>query len=362
MEMTMRIQPKNEFIAQIYNIDDFPDSFNSDVSKRVGLMTSLLIYGSPSNSNVEVAIPDEILNALNYSSTFEYFNLPQLCHTASQMSGSSFSLSYDEFSKYMNNVMIPHCNRVCLFCHDAFTVESKLKDTSTNLRLRTSQSFVTNLSLIPDPQIPLTKHSVEAVSNAYALVRRLRMSATIRAIMEDKLISSHELMNLLRSPKLQSMSTDVPPWWCPWIHDLALLVHAAKYGLFSIIQDRLNQDTLVSKEPNSVFAISMIESHIQKMMKQAIENPEENKSLIEPRILPRRVIQKAKPEDVEAFIDAQKIRFPSFFVIEKRMSLICGEVSKSYANKRKDTTMGILGPLEETIFVSLPMFDHDILM
>jgi hypothetical protein len=46
-----------------------------------------------------------------------------------------------------------------------------------------------------------------------------------------------KLMEVLQSALIRGSMDDLPVWWCPEIHDLGLLVHAATCGLFLILGD-----------------------------------------------------------------------------------------------------------------------------
>jgi hypothetical protein len=118
----------------------------------------------------------------------------------------------------------------------------------------------------------------------------------------------------------------LPVWWCPWIHDVALLVHASTRGLFSILKDRHSEE-----EGNVAFSKKTIAQHMYSTFVA-----EDN--------LPRSIVHESPPEDVTAWIELHAKEFPSANVLERRLAFLCAKATENVDG--------------EVRYDNLPMFDH----
>ena len=119
----------------------------------------------------------------------------------------------------------------------------------------------------------------------------------------------------------------LPLWWCPWLHDVALVVHAASHGLFSIIKDRRQTD-----DPGNAFSRQSI---VQTMYSTFVAD--EN-------ALPTSIVDRSAPDDTNEWIDQHAEEFPTANVLERRLAFLCAEATSSLD--------------DETRYDNLPMFDH----
>ena len=116
--------------------------------------------------------------------------------------------------------------------------------------------------------------------------------------------SLKEISDFLRDPSWRNQTNGVPFWWCPWIHDLELMVQCALHGLGSI------PTALASEQQH------MIRKHIQEIFVQG-HSP----------VLPRAVLNSASQEEIDYWIGEQAKQFPSADIVEHRLALISSSLT-----------------------------------
>ncbi len=94
--------------------------------------------------------------------------------------------------------------------------------------------------------------------------------------------------------------------WCPWIHDLWLLVHTALNGLGSITTVPPLQQTFV-------------EQHVRKTF---VEGTADRKPA-----LPQCLLDGASKDQIDAWVEMHSTQFPTFHVVEHRLALICSHLT-----------------------------------
>ena len=126
-------------------------------------------------------------------------------------------------------------------------------------------------------------------------------------LLVDRGIPLNVLTEFLRGPILKSQTIGIPVWWCPWIHDLGLLVHAALHGLGTIT-------TVLPLQQ------SLIEQHVRETFITGTSNKEP--------ALPKCFLDQASKEEVDAWVEMHSKQFPTFHVIEHRLALICSHLTR----------------------------------
>ena len=113
--------------------------------------------------------------------------------------------------------------------------------------------------------------------------------------------------------RMQTMG--VPVWWCPWIHDLAILIHAAVHGLQSVTSElpRLQQ--------------KCVEDHVRETFVTGVNGKSP--------ALPGNVLRQASEEELNAWVKMQAQEFPTPAVIEHRLALMCSQLTMN-RNERYD--------------------------
>jgi hypothetical protein len=164
-------------------------------------------------------------------------------------------------------------------------------------------------------------------------------------------------MAFLKGPVMRRNMSDLPLWWCPWIHDLAVLVHAATHGLFALFD---NSSALAASFTNispvvlSVFGKEGIQEHIRSVFVGGQNGGR-------PR-LPQCYLSKADHDDdddpsdddssLQEWIEAQANEFPTPQVLERRLALICASLTSQQSSHLTDKER------EMVLYDHVPMFDH----
>lgn len=310
-------------------------AFRDNAAVRAGLCAAVLHFGLPTvgggTAHVDAAILGELSRQLSSapvtSPPQSLFTLENLCSQAlSVMDGVSMP-PVDSIQRYCEAVLLPHCLRLCVMGNGPSTRNAR----GSEGKFETACGFSnypdcskSRQTPLPDPCATLAEHSIEAVACASAILRRARLMRATHYIVSGG-VSLVKLTEMLQSPAVRDSMDDLPVWWCPQIHDLALLVHAATRGIFSILVDR--------KLPggSSIFSLEAIKQHIQtRFISQAATSS---------------MFDGASPDDVSAWLEQQAQDFPSVNTMERRLGLLC---SVATAHLRDDMNR----------YDALPMWDH----
>ena len=211
------------------------------------------------------------------------------------------------------------------------------KDSPWELNHLVSNGLETSL---PDPCVPFELHSEESVAHASAILRRIRLTRAARYIVGGG-VCKEKLVSFLQGPKMRGGMVGLPIWWCPWIHDLALLIHVATSGLFQILNSHKGQAR--SKMRPSTFSSFSIETHIRSLLVQGKSGTDS--------VLPSSFLSISAADQMEELVKSLSLQFPSAIVIERRIALICAEMTKghNFVSDGKDNFFG---------YINIPMFDH----
>jgi hypothetical protein len=310
-----------------------PQSLQANAALRSSVCLLLAFYGNPSIEFTKSHVCRDLwkLMSKDISSIENGATLPALFGTSyfelllvKQCNGDMVPLK-DEVFSYIENCLLPHCLKLCLYGNGPSTRDargSKGKyDTfdGTNRYVEASEKLH---SPLPDPCLAPKEHSIEAVGFACAILRRHRLMRCITSIAGGG-IPAQLLRETAKSPIMRQSMHGLPVWWCPWIHDIALLVQASTRGLFSVFEDRKNMDTVAGM----VFSSKAIIHHIQTT------------------ILPgEQVCKGASTEEMMAWARKCAEEFPSANVLERRLAFMCAI-----------TTEKLEGDFR---YHNFPMFDH----
>lgn len=350
-----------------------PPALRDNQTFRTGLSVAVLKFGLPSPSlNEEHGASFRCVDAgivrylLSQSATPDSFSVTPLplfrLSSLIAAAGDSTVCSEQSVSDYCEKVLLPHCLRLCVlgndgvsssdggddsvgshcFMYDFLAAGGVVDDPSTFAPRRRRRGSC--LSSLPDPCTPLSCHSKRAVAYASAILRRVRLMRSIGFFVSG--IPFETLLSFLReSSALQDNLDDLPLWWCPWIHDLGLLVHAATRGLFALINDVQQHEESLLKEMHSVFHPAAIKRHLRSTFLQAQNN--EAKTVL---LSINHLVDEPLPYQLNAWIEHHAHHFPSANAIERRLALICSHLSSH---------QHIMGMNDDSImFDTIPMFDH----
>lgn len=344
-----------------YYMEHVPPILMNDAVQRTGLCGALLCCGySLPTETTSPTVPIQALKELCHFDSFSFFSITNLLEVASQIIGSHVSFSEEGAILYIKNVLIPHCTRACLMSSDS------LDGTRVSPHIKTSIESVQENTHLPDPFLPLSQQSGEAIRNASALLRRMKMATTIQLLLgEGGAIELTDLLDFLKSPKMRNYTDGVPLWWCPWIHDLALLAHGARFGLLSIVrhhQDRLIVESSGGGETSTdegLFDKLEVEKHIKRLLFEDDNMDNLNLGHNSPgkRLLPKLLIEKATTLELQRLVDGLIKQFPSSHVIERRIGFMCGELLRTCRDEMTKSKCS-LDSSTSSMFVDFPMFDH----
>jgi len=308
-------------LADIYAMDSIPQELVSNPCCRMELCAAILTCGYPLHAADKLPT-----NACEEWNLKQLFSTADLLNTASEISGSKSSFSEEGAILYIDEILIPHCLRLCLFSNDCKrSIPTTKADASPKLdiiKLFTEDEKC----LVPDPSFDLSEHSSGAVILACALLRRVQLATFLRYLVGGKIVSMSTIKDFLHSKEMRNNTYGVPMWWCPWVHDLALIEYASMFGILSIMRDRRrNYDRLSQAGISNALDHSEIKRHISNMMGDCKEEHEPKKSSQSP---PNVVGGILTPSELEQFIEDQSLYFPTSDVLERRLIFICGSLSK----------------------------------
>lgn len=132
----------------------------------------------------------------------------------------------------------------------AFTWEDILGYAGVNLPIDRVQNFYThdwlpfcvaiskwqtfsNAIFIPNPLYPPANHSIASKGLCAVFIQRQRQLRAMRLILSKHL---DDLIAYMRTNSAIYTDTSVPVWWCPWIHDVAMMVGCVKHGFLALEQ------------------------------------------------------------------------------------------------------------------------------
>jgi len=285
---------------------------NTDL--RASICVTLLQRGYPASdfgdkfSSVGVALWKECMSnpALSFLATSEpghFFSMKDAFGCLYQKAEIEWPEKIEPLEEYLQSVLLPHCLGLCLKLAGE---QTKIAADQGKSDVYVARPAVEDLCPLPDPFVRLADHSEQAMSNAYTILRRVRLMKSIRFIIGGG-VSLSDLTEFLRGPTMRKHTMGVPVWWCPWIHDLAILVHAAVHGLQSVTSElpRLQQQH--------------VEHHVREIFVEGANGKSP--------ALPRSFVQQASEEELDAWVKMQAQEFPTPTVIENRLALMCSQLT-----------------------------------
>lgn len=312
------------------------------VKERTAFCALILKHGDFSCAELDKgdklvsAITSDVLAALHMS-TSESNGSQNICKSVPFFSANDLAQLMNKegkveqtrnLMKYFQDVLLPHCLRLCL---QGARGKRNLKsencdnDDLSNIAAIHDLYLHTGLSPLPDPFIQISRHSDGAVTRALAILRRARLMKCVKYIVGGGLPIC-KITAFLKSKFMKRSLYGLPVWWCPWIHDLALLVGTAKCGLLSI--DEMQTPDLGIDQITKV----SIAKHIRKVF-------------VNEKKLPSHMNENTT--SVNEWIQRESCKFPSALTVERRISIICSKLSEMYLRK-----------LKNVCYTEIPFFDQ----
>lgn len=315
--------------------DHVPEEFRGNAKLRAAICSAVLVYSFPSTMPGPKVVDSSLWGSLrNEFGTADdtppvpLFSMDVFMKRVQVFADSVDLPSSEKVREYVENVLLPCCLRLCVLgngpsVHDCRGSNGEFS-TSLGVSLYPEPSKDMQ-SPLPDPCMELEEQSQEAVAYASAILRRVRLMRTALCIARGD-VSLEKVKEATQSSFACKNLSGLPMWWCPWIHDIALLVHAATGGLFSIVKDR-------HENISSVFSHTAI---VQSMNSIFVAKAT--------RTLPTSVVEGSSADDPQDSIDLLAKEFPSANTLERRLAILCAVAASSLP--------------EEVRFDHLPMFDN----
>lgn len=331
-------------------LDLIAEPFRSNVKLRAAICSTILLYGFPSTPVTEKTTVDYGLwNMLREKSeSFDgtpgrpsaLFNMDSFIVLAKSLADPDVEFPESGVIRdYVETALLPYCVRLCVYGNGPSTRNARGSKGEYETALGISQYPEPSKNVqspLPDPCLPIDEHSLEAVANACAILRRVRLMRTASFLASGG-VSKDEFSNAARSSFLCKNLDGLPLWWCPWIHDLALLVTAATKGLFRMLQDGGDDDDNDNGGPSlGIFTHGAI---VQTMFTTFVGTEENG--------LPKFIMDQSAPNDINDWIELHSKNFPTANVVERRLAFLCSQATCTLKNIEQQQRYDLL-----------PMFDH----
>ena len=319
-------------------VNGVPTLFRDNAVLRAGVTSTLLYFGYPLIGTDELKMCSDFSKITQESPQIQpaessqnpLFGTTRFESLLQAFCGDTDIPQLDMINEYVEGHFLPHCLKLCLYGNSAssqITRGSKGEYETSDGTSSYPEPTGNLQSPLPDPCLPLVEQSIEAVGIASAILRRVRLMRCILNISSGK-IQTHRLQELLHSRTMRKSMNGLPVWWCPWIHDTALLAHASRRGLFSILRDLKSES---GRETGPVFSRQAIKEHVRS-------------SIFADASITRPINGVASQDESVAWIESYANEFPSLNTIERRLAFICAKVTEDLEN--------------ESRFDNMPMFDH----
>ena len=310
-----------------------PQTLQGNAALRSSICLLLSFYGCGAKESTAAHISSGLWTSLTKSlvdsekgaTAPELFESSRFMSLLAKQSNDPVVPAQNEVVSYIETCFLPHCLKLCLYGNGSSTRDargSKGKYDTFDGISRYNEAAENLQSPLPDPCLSPQEHSIEAIGLACAILRRCRLMRCILKIASGG-IPVEKLNEIARSPVMRQSMDGVPVWWCPWIHDIALLLHASTRGLFSVVNDRENLDTVAGM----AFSRKAIVRHIQSTLLSS-----------------QSVGKEVSAEDMAIWAAECADEFPSLNVMERRLAFLCSLATEHLEGDSR--------------YHNYPMYDH----
>jgi len=202
-------------------------SWKDNATLRASICTLMLQGGysaSTSNDNF-VSISEELRLELNRdpellspvrlsptsladTETCPFFSMKDALLPIFNNEGVSWPEDEESLQDYIQSVLLPHCLKLCLTLAEE---QTKIACDQGKTDVYLGRPSYAELCPLPDPFIPFEYHSEEAMSHAYAILRRAKLIESIRFIVGGG-IPLKALTDFLRGPFWLGQAMGIPVW------------------------------------------------------------------------------------------------------------------------------------------------------
>lgn len=210
------------------------EDFTLTENEAVTLAATLILFGAPSIPYMSPATSALLKDWMGFKVTDESFN-----HDATTQFTWEALASYCELHLPAHVIETFYTQIWLPFCHQIIR--------------RKSLSISPNKFVVPNPLINLNEHHLGAKGLCQIFVIRQHILRAISFLLN---CYATKLVEYLRSPAGRSVD-NMPIWWCPWIHDLGVLMGVIKHGFMKL-------DGIVA-DPELPFHPKHLEAFIRKV-------------------------------------------------------------------------------------------------
>ena len=318
-------QPNNTATLPVN--EEIPLSIKNDGKLRATICAVAVEFGCPGDAQQDGSVDQEIWNSLQDAMGTDnppdrLFAFDDFAANVRDVCGQEVG-DVNAAQKYVLEVLLPHCLRVSVYGNGPTTRTTRVSKGKFETAFGVSHfpdPFAAPAISLPDPMCGVREHSLEAVLLSFALLRRARLLRAAQFAVSGA-VSHEKLLQVLDSSILRQSMAGLPLWWHPHIHDVGLLVQVATHGLAGASHNLrgtvFDPDSCVVKERMDAIKESM------GLIPDSMGNLD---------------------EDVEAWLHAKSLEFPTQRALERRIGLVCSEVTAHVES--------------ETVYYHFPMFDH----
>jgi len=313
-------------ITPVDPVDRIADVFRENAQLRAHICIAVLLYGFPALTGADLAVQSELWQAYKRQGGTGVSSDPTSLFSDEDFRNVVVKMAPDvevpdviSLRKYVETVLLPFCCRLCVSGNGPSTRAARGSqgeyETAFGVSLHPEPSEL-HPSPLPDPCLTTQEHSLEALGQAHAILRRVRLLRSSHYICAKVPYTTIETVT--RS-KFMNVPQDMPVWWSPFIHDTALLVQCATKGVFSVLRER---------NEHPVFSPASTNNSLR--------------SFISRGAFPS--VNRAPQEQVQLWIERQSADFPSLFQLERRLAFLCSRATAELESEAR--------------YDNIPMWDH----
>ena len=313
-------------ITPVDPVDRIADVFRENAQLRAHICIAVLLYGFPASTQTDLAVQSGLWQAYKRhggagvsSDPASLFGDEDFRDVVVKMAPDVEVPDVISLRKYVETVLLPFCCRLCVSGNGPSTRGARGSqgeyETAFGVSLHPEPSEL-HPSPLPDPCLTTQEHSLEALGQAHAILRRVRLLRSSHYICTKVPYATIETVT--RS-KFMVVPQDMPVWWSPIIHDIALLVQCATKGVFSVLRER---------NEHPIFSPASTNNSLRSFVSEG-EFPSVNR---------------APHEQVQLWIERQSADFPSLFQLERRLAFLCSRATAELESEAR--------------YDNIPMWDH----
>ena len=228
----------NSQMTSTANVDS-TSCMNFSAMDSFRLSAALITFGAPISALKGGSIPSNIV---------EYLGIP---YTSSETPGASsvyHSIDWEDVifyakidqtvelvTSFYETIWLPFCS-----------------DISSKKALSNSQHKL----IIPNPLLAVADHTFASRGLCHLFLLRQRIRTCTQFVLQN---AFSQLLDYLKSPYGRGVEY-MPVWWCPWIHDVGILLAIVKYGYLNKLSLQLIVD-----DPQLPFNKEYLNSFVKKV-------------------------------------------------------------------------------------------------